>query len=62
MQLAKNIYDRGLIKFVNGLMSSTDITQINMQYFNSQSDYYSSMLKVLHAKTALDKILGNNIK
>ena len=61
-KLAENIYKRSLIKFTNGLISSNELTQLNIQYFNSQSSFYMSMINVLNAKASLDKILGNNIK
>jgi outer membrane protein TolC len=60
IKLAKRIYDRSLIKFQNGMISSTELTQLNIQYFNAQSSYYSAMMNVLNAKAELDKILGNN--
>ncbi len=61
-ELAENIYKTALIKFTNGSISSNELTQLNLQYFNSQSSFYSAMAKVLSAKAELDKILGNNIK
>jgi len=61
-KLAEKIYKRSLIKFSNGLISSAELTQLNIQYFNSQSAYYGAMMSVLNAKAELDKILGNNFK
>ncbi len=60
-KLAEKIYKRSLIKFTNGLISSAELTQLNIQYFNSQSAYYGAIMSVLNAKAELDKILGNNI-
>jgi outer membrane protein TolC len=57
--LAEKIYRRALIKFTNGVISSNELTQLNTQYFNSQSSYYKAMMDVLNAKTELDKILSN---
>ncbi len=59
--LAEKIYRRSLIKFSNGLISSNELTQVNIQYFNSQSSYYMAMVNVLTSKAILDKILGNNL-
>lgn len=59
--LAEKIYRRSLTKFSNGMISSAELTQLNIQYFNSQSSFYSAMMKVLNAKAELDKILGNNL-
>jgi len=61
-ELAEKIYKTALTKFTNGSISSNELTQLNLQYFNSQSSFYSAMAKVLSAKAELDKILGNNIK
>jgi len=57
--LAEKIYRRALIKFTNGMISSNELTQLNTQYFNSQSNYYKAMMNVLNAKVELDKILSN---
>lgn len=60
-KLSEKIYKRSLIKFSNGLISSAELTQLNIQYFNSQSAYYGAIMNVLNAKAELDKILGNNL-
>jgi outer membrane protein TolC len=57
--LAEKIYRRALIKFTNGMISSNELTQLNTQFFNSQSSYYKAMMDVLNAKVELDKILNN---
>jgi outer membrane protein TolC len=59
--LAERIYKRSLVKFAQGVITSTELTQVNTQYFNSQSAYFAAMLEVLNAKAELDKILGNNL-
>lgn len=59
--LAEKIYRRSMTKFTNGMISSTEITQLNIQYFNSQSALYTAIANVLNAKADLDKILGNNL-
>jgi len=59
--LAERIYKRSLVKFTQGVITSTELTQVNTQYFNSQSAYFAAMLEVLNAKAELDKILGNNL-
>jgi len=57
--LAEKIYRRALVKFKSGIISSNELTQLNTQYFDSQSRYYQSMMNVLNAKVELDKILNN---
>jgi len=61
-ELAEKIYHRSMIKFSNGIITSTELTQLNMQYINTQSAYFNAIIQVLNSKAELDKILGNNIK
>ena len=61
-ELAERIYHRSMIKFKNGLITSTDLTQLNYQYINAQTAYYNAIVLVLNSKAELDKILGNKIK
>ncbi len=61
-KLAEKIYKRSLVKFTNGMITSTELTQLNIQYFNARSSYYSAIMNVLNAKAELDKLLGNNLK
>lgn len=60
-KLAEKIYHRAMTKFANGMISSAELTQLNIQYFNSQSALYTAIGNVLNAKAELDKILGNNL-
>lgn len=57
--LAEKIYRRALVKFKSGIISSNELTQLNTQYFDSQSRYYQAMMNVLNAKVELDRILNN---
>lgn len=59
--LAEKIYKRALVKFKDGVISSSELTQVNTQYYNSQSAFYAAMMNVLNAKVELDKFLGNNL-
>jgi outer membrane protein len=58
--LSGKIYNRTLFKYKNGLSTSTELMQIQNQYFTSQSNYYNSMFVLLGAKCKLDKILAKN--
>ncbi len=60
-KLAEKIYHRAMTKFSNGMISSAELTQLNIQYFNSQSALFTAIGNVLNAKAELDKILGNNL-
>jgi outer membrane protein len=62
MELSKKIYDKSLIKYKEGIISSMDLTQSQNQYLTSQGNYYKSVMEFLNAKAALDRILSTNTK
>ncbi len=59
IKLTKKIYDQSMIKFKEGVMSSTDLTQNQQQYFSSLNMYYQSVSNLLAAKNSLNKLLNN---
>ena len=58
LEIAKRIYDRTLIKFNEGVSTSTDLSNIEEQYLNSHTAYINSTLNLLNSKVAFDKALG----
>jgi outer membrane protein len=58
LELSQKIYNKSLIKFKEGIMSSLDLTQSQNQYLTAQAKYYSSVMEFLNAKAALDRILS----
>jgi outer membrane protein TolC len=60
MKLAQKIYNRGLIKYKNGVISSTDLTTIQNQYLTAQSNYYQALQELVSSKNALEKMLTKN--
>jgi outer membrane protein TolC len=56
MELSKKVYDKTLIKYQEGLASSTDLTQANDRYLAAQSSYIQAMAELLTAKNELDRI------
>ena len=56
--LSKKIYDKNLIKYKEGIISSLDLTQSQSQYLTAQGNYYKSVMEFLNAKAALDRILS----
>lgn len=60
MKLARKIYDRALVKYTNGVISSTDLTQMQNQYLTAQSSYYQSLQDLIAAKSKLQKVLTNS--
>ena len=60
--LAERIQNKTLVKYKEGISSSMDLTQAQNQYLSAQGSYINSMLDLLNAKAALDKILNNHEK
>jgi outer membrane protein TolC len=58
LEIAKRIYDRTLIKFKEGVATSTELSNNEQQYLNSHSAYIGSTLHLLNSKVAFDKTLG----
>lgn len=57
MVIAERILNSGQIKFEEGIISSTEFTQIENQFIRSQSDYINSAYEMLKAKLELDKLI-----
>jgi outer membrane protein len=60
MGLSKRIYNKALIKYANGLISSTDLNQIQNQYLTEQSNYYTAIQNLITSKKKLEKMLTKN--
>jgi outer membrane protein TolC len=58
VQIAKRIYDRTRIKFVEGISTSTDLSENEKQYLDSHTTYINSTLELLNTKIAFEKALG----
>lgn len=56
MELSKKVYDKTLIKYQEGLASSTDLTQANDRYLSAQANYIQALSELLGAKNALDRL------
>jgi outer membrane protein TolC len=56
VDVAQSVYDNIFNKYKQGLVSSLDLTQANSNYLQAENNYISSMLKVLQAKLALEKL------
>lgn len=57
MKIARKVLDRTAIKYREGVSSSLDLTQVNNQYLQTQTDYISALVELLNAKIRLDKSL-----
>jgi outer membrane protein len=60
LKLAKRIYDKALIKYTNGVISGTDLNQIQNQYLTAQSNYYKALQDLIASKSKLEKVLTNS--
>jgi len=56
MELSKKVYDKTLIKYQEGLASSTDLTQANDRHLAAQASYIQALAALLNAKNTLDKL------
>jgi outer membrane protein len=56
MALSQKVYDRTLIKYKEGLVSSLDLTQANNQFLQVQSEYVQAMSELLSAKNKIDRL------
>jgi outer membrane protein TolC len=56
MKLSEKVYNTTLIKYREGISSSTDLTQANDRYLLSQSNYIQAISELLGAKNRLDRI------
>lgn len=55
--LAEKIYNRSLIKYKEGMMSSLEITQAQSQYLQAQSNLYTTVIEMSSAYSKLEKLL-----
>jgi outer membrane protein TolC len=58
-EITKDIRDKTLTKYREGVASSLEVTQTQNQYLNTERNFLSSVLNLLKAKSRLDKVLGN---
>ncbi len=58
LEIAKRIYERTLVKFNEGVSTSTELSNNEQQYLNSHSAYINATLNLLNSKIAFDKALG----
>jgi outer membrane protein TolC len=59
LALAKNIHNKTIRKFGEGMVSSMELTQSQSQLLSTEGMYIKSILDLLNSKSALNKALGN---
>lgn len=60
LALAERIETKNQVKFSEGLTSSFDLRQAQLQLYSAQQQYFQSMLDVINSKTELETILNQN--
>jgi outer membrane protein len=58
--ISKKVYDKTLIKYLEGVSTSFELSQNQTQFLTAESNYYNSVLSLLNAKAKLDRILSSN--
>jgi len=56
VEVAQSVYDSYYNKYKQGMVSSLDLTQANNNYLQAENNYFSSVLKMLQARLALEKL------
>lgn len=59
VDVAKRVYQNNYNKFKQGILSSLNLTQANMNYLQAENNYVSSVHQLLQSKLELDKLYNN---
>jgi len=59
LDLAVRIEQKNIIKYKEGISSSFELRQAQLQLYNAQNNYLQSMLSLINSKTSLETILNN---
>jgi outer membrane protein TolC len=58
--LAERIEQKNQAKYLEGISSSFDLRQAQLQLYSAQQEYLQSMVDVINRKTELETVLNNN--
>jgi outer membrane protein len=58
VEVSKRVYHNLNLKYEQGLVSSLDLTTANNNYLQAETNYIMSMMQLLQADLALDKLLN----
>lgn len=58
VEVARRVFDKILIKYQQGIVSSLDVTTANSTLLQAENSYNMAIMQVLEAKTAIDKLLN----
>jgi outer membrane protein len=56
VEVAKRVFNSYQNKYQQGVISSLELTQANVSYLQAENNYVSSMMSLLQAKLAMDKL------
>ena len=59
VDVAHRVYDNYQMKYEQGIASSLDLTISNNNYLQAESDYYLTIVNLLDAQLALQKLINN---
>ncbi len=58
VEVAQRVYDSYRRKYEQGMATSLDLTQANGNYLDAEANYMTSLMEVMNAKLALDKLMN----
>jgi outer membrane protein len=58
VEVSRDVYQNLQRKYDQGMISSLELTTADSNYLQAESDFLMSILEVLQAKNALDKLTG----
>jgi outer membrane protein len=58
VEVSKRVFNNINLKYQQGLVSSLDLTTANNNYLQAETNYISSLMQLLNAQLALDKLLN----
>lgn len=56
LELSERIFNKTTIKYREGVASSLDLTQVQNQYLNTQTNYFRAMVEMLNARAELERL------
>ena len=59
-EISEKIFNKTNVKYKEGMVSSLDLTQVQIQYLTAVNEYYTSVLKLLNTKSEIDRLLSKN--
>lgn len=58
LELSEKIFNKTAVKFKEGISSSMELTQAQMQFLTSQANFFAASLELINNKNKLEKLLS----